>query len=273
MEVTSTVRSFKSPGGTMSPAAGVKTVVVELSDSVAVSRALDGQDLVVHAAGTSLHGHLSAREEERMWRDNVTASSVLARLAFSEGVKRFVYLSSLSVYGKYINDVVTQHTPPMPTEAYGKSKLCAEEVINCEFSGRAILALRLPSVLGSGARRHWIARTRALMQADAPVSVFNPEVPFNNAVWIEDLSGLVKEWITDPQSTSLTAPIASTDPIRVLEVVESMRFFLNSKSSITITSYSCPSFWIDDATARLALGYQSCTTRGALQNYCLGPYD
>jgi D-erythronate 2-dehydrogenase len=62
---------------------------------------------------------------------------------------KFVFASSIAVYGGDLPDVVTDETPPLPRMSYGAQKLLCEVLID-DYSRRGYVdgrALRLPAVL------------------------------------------------------------------------------------------------------------------------------
>ena len=68
--------------------------------------------------------------------------------AKEDGVKQFIFLSSMSVYGMDTG-VITKETVPVPKSNYGKSKLQAEEGINALSSDDfKVCTLRPPMVYG-----------------------------------------------------------------------------------------------------------------------------
>src|SRR5262249_56823487 len=59
---------------------------------------------------------------------NTDATIALARAAQRAGVKRFIFLSSIRAQsGPTADRVLTEDLAPQPTEAYGRSKLAAEQ--------------------------------------------------------------------------------------------------------------------------------------------------
>lgn len=87
---------------------------------------LDGIDVVVHLAALSndATGELNPHLTHRI---NKEASIRLARLAKRQGVRKFLYASSCSIYG--INEsggAVTEDAPVAPLTAYARAKVEAE---------------------------------------------------------------------------------------------------------------------------------------------------
>ena len=80
---------------------------------------------------------------------NTEATIGLARAAQRAGAKRFVFLSSIRAQsGPTADHVLTEDLPPRPTEAYGRSKLAAEQGL-AELDLDWV-ALRLVLVYGAG---------------------------------------------------------------------------------------------------------------------------
>lgn len=103
-------------------------VTGDLAGEVDWSRALQGVDVVVHTAGRA-HNLLAGETEDQFDRINVGATQSLLEAAASAGVKRFIFLSSIGVLGERHAVPVTESAAPAPTQAYGRSKLRAEQAV------------------------------------------------------------------------------------------------------------------------------------------------
>jgi len=82
---------------------------------------------------------------------NTEATIALARAAQRAGVKRFIFLSSIRAQsGPTAEHVLTEDLAPQPTEAYGRSKLAAEQgLTDLDLDW---VALRLVLVYGAGVK-------------------------------------------------------------------------------------------------------------------------
>ena len=111
---------------------------------------LAGVTHVVHLAGIAHTG--AALPEATYARVNAGATATLARAARASGVKRFVLMSSVRAQtGASAKGTISETTPPVPTDGYGRSKLAAEQAIAAELPG-AWTALRPVLVLGPGVK-------------------------------------------------------------------------------------------------------------------------
>jgi len=102
-------------------------------------------DAVLHCAGIVHKGHSASADEYR--RINVEYPMHLAQLAKSNGVKQFVFISSVSVYGstEYIDDT----SVCKPSSMYGHSKFEAEQrLLDLNDEELSVSILRIPMVYG-----------------------------------------------------------------------------------------------------------------------------
>lgn len=117
-----------------------------------------GVDVIIHCAGL-VH---KKYEESQYYRVNRDLTVSLAQCAKSNGVKKFIFLSTISVFG--INSgVINKDTREEPVSFYGKSKLDAENKLKeLECGDFAVVIVRPPMVYGkecSGnySRLAWLA--------------------------------------------------------------------------------------------------------------------
>lgn len=110
-----------------------------------------GFDTVLHIAAI-VHQKEQPEMEALYFRVNRDLAAEAARKAKAEGVRQFIFMSSMSVYGTDTG-VITPHTVPAPVSFYGKSKLAAEELIQKEADDRfRVCILRPPMVYGPGCK-------------------------------------------------------------------------------------------------------------------------
>ena len=112
---------------------------------------LSGFDAIVHTAAI-VHRKESG-ETEALYREiNCELTEALAKAAKRDGVRQFVFFSTMSVYGMETG-TISKDTVPKPVTQYGRSKLMAERRI-APLSDEAfrVTILRPPVVFGPGAK-------------------------------------------------------------------------------------------------------------------------
>lgn len=115
-------------------------------------------DVVFHVAGIA-HVSLDPNMEELYYKVNRDLAIETAKKSKIEGVKQFIFMSSIIVYGKEIskNKVIDKSTVPIPLNFYGKSKLQAEEgILEMNSSKFKIIILRPPMIYGKGSKGNYL---------------------------------------------------------------------------------------------------------------------
>ena len=147
---------------TMLPADCTSAVIGDIARPQNMASALANVDAIIHSAGLSIAA--SGRPEDDYRVLNVEATLGLARSAQRAGVRRFVFLSSVRAQaGSSDPQVLNEQSEPRPTDAFGRSKLAAEEGLAEVGIDWAALRLALaygPGVTGNMARLIRLARSR-----------------------------------------------------------------------------------------------------------------
>ncbi len=130
-------------------------------DTRALRAGLQGTRAVVHLAARVHVLHDPIADPIAAYRAaNVAATLELARLAHAAGVPRFVFLSSVKVFGEAGHFRETDS--PAPLDPYGHSKLEAEVQLRAfgEATGMDVVIVRPPLVYGPGVKANFAALLR-----------------------------------------------------------------------------------------------------------------
>lgn len=108
-------------------------------------------DTIIHCAG--LPGQFLSWDYLRQYSEaNLQATDNLAKAALKSGVRRIVFSSTSSIYGKIADSKKSREF--VPFSPYGVTKLAAEHLLNCysQNFGLDVVILRYFSVYGPGQR-------------------------------------------------------------------------------------------------------------------------
>ena len=116
-------------------------------------------DIVFHVAGIA-HVSTDPNMEAQYYKVNRDLTVELAQKAKAEGVKQFIFMSSIIVYGdsSHINKkkVITINTVPQPANFYGNSKLQAEQgIIPLQDIKFNVVIIRPPLIYGKGSKGNY----------------------------------------------------------------------------------------------------------------------
>jgi len=108
---------------------------------------LNGVDTIMHLS--ALVHQMGGAAKEEYEKVNVTQTLDLAKKAKANGVKHFVFMSTVKVYGEETNVAYSETTTCKPEDEYGKSKLKAEnELRKLESDAFKVSIIRTPIVYG-----------------------------------------------------------------------------------------------------------------------------
>ncbi len=124
--------------------AGLK---IDLRESFSLTESFD---VVLHAAGKAHSIPNTSDEVKAFWDVNVLGTQNLLKALEQHPPKRFVFISSVSVYGKIKGHLLNEDSQLMAIDPYGHSKIRAElEIINwCNRFNVIYTILRLPLIFG-----------------------------------------------------------------------------------------------------------------------------
>ena len=132
-------------------------------------------DVVVHVAGIA-HQDTKADQEELYYKINTDLTIELAEKSKAEGVKQFVFMSSMIVYGASSKigetKIITKDTLPEPINFYGNSKLLAEKgILPLQSDNFDVVVIRPPMIYGKGSKGNY-----PLLSKFAKVSPVFPDI-------------------------------------------------------------------------------------------------
>lgn len=197
-------------------------VVNEMAEFGGWRDALAGVDVVIHLAARAHILHDQAADPlEEFRRINVRATISLAEGAVEAGVKRFIFISSISVNGN-----VTQNIPfsesdvAQPQSLFARSKHEAEMAL-LEIARRTrleVVIIRPPLVYGPnapgnfGMLMHWVAR-------GLPLPLGGVTQNRRSLVALDNLIDLITVCTKHPNATNKTFLVSDGDDLSTAELL------------------------------------------------------
>lgn len=242
----------------------VTTRAADLADGSSLTDLVAGHALIVHAAGKVED---PATPKTAFERNNTLATRALINAAIETGCAGMINFSSISVYGEIDVPVVDAATPSTNPTPYGASKLAAEEALRHAAPKLPSISLRAPGIVGPNAHGNWLARSRAAMRAGEPVTISNPNFPFNNAVHVDDLGRFVVSLCARDWSGFHAFPLGAGEPLTILDLMERLKVATGSTSSITISDAKRSPFSISSDTAIHDFGYKPASMADIIDRF------
>lgn len=154
-----------------------------------------GYDSILHLAGIAHAdiGRVSREEKEAYYRVNRDLAVRAAEKARREGVKQFVYMSSVIVYGDSApvgkRKNITGDTVPAPANFYGDSKYQAELKLRAlQTEDFRIAVVRAPMIYGKGSKGNF----PMLLRIAKKVPIFPDIENQRSMLYVENLAEFIR---------------------------------------------------------------------------------
>jgi len=193
-----------------------KVETVDMKDGSWKKKDFSQYDVVFHVAGIA-HVSSDPKMEDLYYKVNRDLTIETAEKAKAEGVKQFIFMSSIIVYGDSSSSkrVIDRNTVPTPSNFYGNSKLQAEEGIkHLESDDFKIVVLRPPMIYGKGSKGNY----PRLANIAKKIPVFPNIDNERSMLHIDNLCEFIKVMI-DHEESGLYFP-QNKDYVRTSELVK-----------------------------------------------------
>lgn len=184
---------------------------------------LHGIDTVIHLA-SRVH---KVKEKMQSYQDaylntNTLGTKNLLDDSIKQGVKRFIFLSSIKVNGEkttLFEGGFKENTVPKPEDAYGKSKWEAEQILNKAAKEGIIevVIIRPPLVYGPGVKANFL-KILKLVQLGIPL----PFADINNKrslISLDNLVDIIIQCINHPKAAGETFSVCDSDDLSTTELI------------------------------------------------------
>ena len=170
---------------------------------------------VVHLAGIA---HTYANDD-LYDRVNHRATEALARAAYRRGT-HLVFVSSIAAQsGSFSDSELTEDDPPRPSNAYGRSKLAAEQAVR--DSGASFTILRPVVIYGDGEKGNF-GTLHKLSRLRIPLP-FGALTAQRSVLSVENFNSAVATVLTEARARGQTFIVSDPAPLTIPELITRYR--------------------------------------------------
>lgn len=152
--------SFTSYAAKHYPALSISAI--DMLDGCWKKANFSSYDIVYHVAGIAHAdvGNVSEETKEKYYKVNTDLAVEVCKKAKAEGVKEFIFMSSMIVYGDSApygkQKIINKTTTPQPANFYGDSKLQADVAVRDLADEKfKVVVLRPPMIYGKGSKGNY----------------------------------------------------------------------------------------------------------------------
>jgi nucleoside-diphosphate-sugar epimerase len=270
MQVRALVRNARSLG------AGVEVVQGDLADPVSLRDSLKGVDVVVHLAGRAHQLTEVVDDPLAAYREvNRDLTLSLAELALQEGVKRFVFVSSIGVNGADTTfEPINEMSSVNPVRDYAISKYEAEQGLSLLLKGKMELVIVRPPLVYAGNAPGNFKRLLRLVNVGVPLP-FSKVTAKRSMISLANLISFLKLAIVHPNAADQLFLISDGYDVSLPEILNCIALGMQKKAILVPVPLSmlrfgmmlvrkemlykqlCGCFLIDSSKAQNLLGWKA----------------
>lgn len=187
-------------------------------------------DAIFHIAGQS-SGEISFDDPSYDLRTNTESTLHILQYAISSGIKRIIYASSMSVYGKANDYPVSEDNSTFPESFYGVGKLASENYLRIyENYGINSTSLRLFNVYGPGQnlmnmRQGMVSIFMSQMVEQQKIHIKGSPDRYRDFIYIDDVVDSFIKCLDYKESYGQIINIGTGIRTTIKELVDSMIVF------------------------------------------------
>jgi UDP-glucose 4-epimerase len=180
-------------------------------------------DVVIHLAGIA---HKFA-VDELYDRVNHEAAAALANAASRCGIRHLVFISSIAAQsGSFADHELREVDPPRPNNAYGRSKLAAEQAVSS--AGVPFTILRPVVIYGAGEKGNFATVHRiSRLPIPLPLGALKAR---RSVLSIENFNSAIKTVLINPRARGETFIVSDPTPLTVADLITRYRVSLGRPS-------------------------------------------
>src|SRR6266702_1091795 len=181
-------------------------------------------DAVIHLAARVHVMRDNAADPDAAFRaTNVDGALRVAQAARRHGVRRFVFVSSVKALAEGdAGRPLREDDPPAPQDAYGRSKLAAEQALTRygEETGLDVVIVRPPLVYGPQVRANFLRLMDGIWKGlPLPLGAISAR---RSLVYVDNLADALMHCATNPRATRQCFHVADSDAPTVAELARSL---------------------------------------------------
>ena len=193
--------------------AGLNVNEVDLT-SENLAQYVEGVDLVIHLAAAQ---HEANQPESYFEKVNVGGTRRLLEASIAAKVRRFVYGSTIGIYGQALQGEIDEHSKVAPDNHYGRTKLAAEQLVR-QYGDRLEVAIaRISETYGPGDYR--LLKLFAGIQKGV-FFIIGSGANLHQLVYVDDLIDGLHELGTSVTTVGQTVVLAGNEILSTREMCE-----------------------------------------------------
>ena len=238
----------------------------DLSNKIFLS---DVPDVIIHCAAINKNFDSSDKKKNKFIK-NVKITKNIIDFANNNKVKKIIFFSSMDVYGKITNQLVTEKNIPNKNNYYGRSKLLCENLLNKKNNYFKAICLRIPGILTTD-----LSKNRPLLInminkiiSRKKIYIYNPNNKFNNVLDVKEVFSIILKILKKQFKINKIYNLSSNYPISIIKIIEKFEKIFLIDANIQISRNKKKSFIISNRKIQRELKISISSTSNIIDRFC-----
>tara|TARA_Y100000590_G_scaffold57472_1_gene60453 strand:+ start:720 stop:1607 length:888 start_codon:yes stop_codon:yes gene_type:complete len=226
-------------------------------------------DAIIHCASKTPLSKVGG-DMKKIYDKNIKITKNLIKFSNKNNVKKIIFLSSMNVYGLIKKRVVTENFIPNKPCLYGKSKFFSEKLFNKKKNKFKTISLRIPGVFTVDLSRNQplIINILKKIMNNENVYAYNLNSGFNNITDTYEIVKLIDKILKRKRIKTSVYNFSASKPIKVIDMINSIKKIFKSKSKIITRKLSKKSFIISSEKIRKDFNIEISSTKNIIDRCC-----
>jgi nucleoside-diphosphate-sugar epimerase len=191
---------------------GVVPDMADFRQADGLVQKLHGVDVIFHLAAAQ---HEAGVPDSYFWDINVAGTESILNASIEAGVKRFVYGSTIGVFGSALDGEISEETEPRPENVYETTKLEAENLVIARKDDIEVTVARISETYGPGDGR--LIKLFKAIQSGA-FFMIGPGKNIHQLIYVDDLTLALRQAATRSEAANQKYVIAGNERLSTREM-------------------------------------------------------
>lgn len=238
-----------------------KTVIQNLEKELVINSSIDA---IIHCAEKNPLSSL------KNYKKNKIIAKNLIKFSLKNKVKKIIFLSSITVYGKIKKKIINENYKKNKPNLYGQQKIKSESILLKKYKDLSVISLRLPGilVLNTKLKKTLIMSIINKANSNKKINIYNPEENFNNVLDTLELFNVIKKILDRKIKKNSIYNLSASKPIKFFNMVNFIIKKMKSKSNIKTIFNFKKSFIISNKKFSRDYNFTFSTTKKIITRFC-----
>ena len=224
---------------------------------------------IIHCAAKH-HFSKTGNDMRNIYSTNIKMTQNLIKFSNKNNVKKFIFFSSVDIYGVINKNIVFENQKPNKPNLYGRSKFLSEKLFCHEKNKFKAVCLRIPGMFTFNLKKNHplVIKILKSIMNDENVHTYNLNKKFNNIVDVREVIKLIMIVLKKKRINSEIYNFSASYPIKFVYVINLIKKIFRSKSKIIKIKQKKSSFVISNKKISEEFNLKISSTKKIITRCC-----